>query len=535
MGQRIQSDQVVIDQAKRGIENTARQEYNTLISLIDDKVRKPGHVELENVSGVDAILHILPSPLNKLRGLADQSVTGSGYEILSSVSNNFRAYEESYIDLADGSVTGSIVFDTPPSTTDTFWRWLLFTAKSDADDFNLVFGNEVASKPDFGVSMPLVPSGESELSLVRVQNSGGGTWGFSRPDFDDIFVVGKGGGGGSGLGSARILDARGLADGTNTEDCTISSVSGKTRVVLTSFNYNEGLNVGGPKGDLTVLVNGQEIERSVSGVNDETGSIIYEEFDGSTVDIFEVTSIGTDPLPDTTSIMIYKRQVSATTLDAIGVDIFPDTDNAYDIGSDGNRWREINSVTLDTTILKLEDAVSGAPDTVSGVAQVYVDPTSGDLTVKFGDGVAQPLNSHILSTYAAYDTNAGQVIGTSATVVDFEDVISDVNGLVTTGAGWVYTVPSTGLYYINAIVCLNSVNLSPSASQMNIVLNGSTDIARIDLPSATSNLDLSMLLTKTRFFTAGNTIRVTAQCSDVDTINLDTNRIRNYIEIFRLA
>lgn len=53
---------------------------------------------------------------------------------------------------------------------------------------------------------------------------------------------------------------------------------------------------------------------------------------------------------------------------------------------------------------------------------------------------------------AAYTTDAGQSIptGTGFTVVDFEDVLSDVYGLVTTGAGWSYACPAAGVYEVNA-------------------------------------------------------------------------------------
>jgi hypothetical protein len=59
-----------------------------------------------------------------------------------------------------------------------------------------------------------------------------------------------------------------------------------------------------------------------------------------------------------------------------------------------------------------------------------------------GGGVAQ---------VARYTTNAGQSISNAtATIVNFEDVDTDVGGLVTTGASWKFTAPEAGYYLVNA-------------------------------------------------------------------------------------
>lgn len=51
---------------------------------------------------------------------------------------------------------------------------------------------------------------------------------------------------------------------------------------------------------------------------------------------------------------------------------------------------------------------------------------------------------------AAYRTDAGQAIGTGYTVVDFEDIVIDTHNAVSTGAGWKFTVPSTGKYLVSS-------------------------------------------------------------------------------------
>ena len=55
---------------------------------------------------------------------------------------------------------------------------------------------------------------------------------------------------------------------------------------------------------------------------------------------------------------------------------------------------------------------------------------------------------------AVYATDAAQSIATGAAsvVVDFEDVIYDPLGLVTTGAGWAFTAPAAGLYQVTAAI-----------------------------------------------------------------------------------
>lgn len=52
---------------------------------------------------------------------------------------------------------------------------------------------------------------------------------------------------------------------------------------------------------------------------------------------------------------------------------------------------------------------------------------------------------------ARYNSNAAQTIVNNATIaiVDFEDQVYDSGSLVTTGAAWKFTAPSTGYYHID--------------------------------------------------------------------------------------
>lgn len=58
---------------------------------------------------------------------------------------------------------------------------------------------------------------------------------------------------------------------------------------------------------------------------------------------------------------------------------------------------------------------------------------------------------------ALYATDASQSIptGGSDTVVNFEDLISDPDGLVATGANWAFTCPLAGLYLVSSAILFN--------------------------------------------------------------------------------
>lgn len=105
--------------------------------------------------------------------------------------------------------------------------------------------------------------------------------------------------------------ARGWADDTNTRNCDITQVSDKTRVTLTNgFVFQAYVNSGGWKGHLTVYVNGQEIERLITGVNDISSedTVLYEEDpSGTYIDIYRwVGGTTASVLPDDTEIKVYK-------------------------------------------------------------------------------------------------------------------------------------------------------------------------------------------------------------------------------------
>lgn len=207
---RIQSDQLVLDQLKRNLRTTTHQEFDVICDLLDNQLNYPCKVIMDSVSGLDTILKINASPLQMLKGTAGDTTTGSDYVALATVNGEFNSYPESYLDLSDGSVTGAIdISGAPASTTDGYYRWMTISAQSTSGSFYLSFGEEVSGTPDFGIDMPIIPRGNTELTSIRLQNSGGGAWAFLRPSDTDIFNHTRGGGSGA---SSAVIDQNYIED-----------------------------------------------------------------------------------------------------------------------------------------------------------------------------------------------------------------------------------------------------------------------------------------------------------------------------------
>ncbi len=78
---------------------------------------------------------------------------------------------------------------------------------------------------------------------------------------------------------------------------------------------------------------------------------------------------------------------------------------------------------------------------------------------------------------ARYMSNSGQNIpDITFTVVNFEDVDYDPMGLVTTGAGWVFTCPVAGIYRVTAMVTFTGTAAwaAGEAAEIDLHLSGAT-------------------------------------------------------------
>jgi len=200
---------------------------------------------------------------------------------------------------------------------------------------------------------------------------------------------------GLGLAEKTLISARGFADGTGTVNCSVSTVSDKTRLTFAgTLSYNPGGDAGAPRGDLDVEVNGQDIERLIVGQNDTEGNIVYEEdtANGKYVDIYQIVSGVPAPLPAATPVRVHKAQYRVAELDAVNTSIIPALDNTYDLGSAGNRWRDIH---LGPGSMKMHDGTNNAEVKMEGGKIGFVQP--GEDFQEFGTGGGSGTNANLLA------------------------------------------------------------------------------------------------------------------------------------------
>lgn len=77
--------------------------------------------------------------------------------------------------------------------------------------------------------------------------------------------------------------------------------------------------------------------------------------------------------------------------------------------------------------------------------------------------------------YAIAENNAAQTFTHNAgppEIVRYDNVLADASSTITTGAGWRFTAPSSGLYQISATISINSVAAATAISQAYFFVNG---------------------------------------------------------------
>jgi hypothetical protein len=144
---------------------------------------------------------------------------------------------------------------------------------------------------------------------------------------------------GIGLAEKTMGTARGYADGTGEENCTISTVSNKTRMVISGFTFVNNRNPGSTRGDAKVEAGGIEIERLVAGINDIDGNVVYEEVGsaGNTIDIYEIVGGLPQALPSDAEIRLTIDQYFVADLSNVNSDIIPAAPDTYTLGA-LSRW-----------------------------------------------------------------------------------------------------------------------------------------------------------------------------------------------------
>jgi hypothetical protein len=139
---------------------------------------------------------------------------------------------------------------------------------------------------------------------------------------------------------------------------------------------------------------------------------------------------------------------------------------------------------------------------------------------------------------AKYSKAGVQNINSSTiTAIDFETRVYDTHSAVTTGAGWIFTAPVSGLYEVFAQLLYGAANWGAgTAAELLVFINGADTerIGRVQV-SATGVLDLSVSGQSTYRLNAGDTISVRAFHSRGAVTPTSTSALYNYCTVKRIA
>ena len=134
---------------------------------------------------------------------------------------------------------------------------------------------------------------------------------------------------------------------------------------------------------------------------------------------------------------------------------------------------------------------------------------------------------------ASYKTNAGQTINASSTaVIDYEDLVKDSHGLVTTGASWNFKCPTTGYYFVKAVARM-AYTAATNFFFLSIRKNG-TVVKQQEGSSPGTALDFGGGVSGVVFANRGDTIDITFQNTTGSNETLIANGDQNYVDIMLL-
>lgn len=135
---------------------------------------------------------------------------------------------------------------------------------------------------------------------------------------------------------------------------------------------------------------------------------------------------------------------------------------------------------------------------------------------------------------ARYTTNAGQSIANStATTVNFKDVVYDPLGLVTPGVGWIFSCPRAGNYLVTAGILFNTFGWTiGQVRRLDLFKNGTiwTYLDRDDGDVDYGYVSGSDIVT----CAAGDTLRIGALQTSGGTRTLFPDGLHNYVAIARI-
>lgn len=140
---------------------------------------------------------------------------------------------------------------------------------------------------------------------------------------------------------------------------------------------------------------------------------------------------------------------------------------------------------------------------------------------------------------AIYVTDAGQSIptGGTGTVIDFEDLVYDPDGLVTTGANWVFTAPVDGLYAVASAVLFaaSTTWAAIEAARLSVAVNG-TVVRHVGRTTDFTNANIFVGANGATLVScsAGDTIDVRVLQTSGGSLSLWTDADYNHVSIWKV-
>lgn len=163
---------------------------------------------------------------------------------------------------------------------------------------------------------------------------------------------------------------------------------------------------------------------------------------------------------------------------------------------------------------------------MTGGIKVYRFPTASEQVVTPSDSTG---------TRVRYTSNAGQSLANNTdTILNFEDLVSDTNSEVVTGASWKFTAKKSGYYRIHSAVLLGNAGAwnTGEVFYLDLRKNGST-FARsfYKAQAAFSDNPDSVDVDSTIFLNTGEFIDVVGNQGSGASVPIITNGIYNFIDI----
>ena len=140
---------------------------------------------------------------------------------------------------------------------------------------------------------------------------------------------------------------------------------------------------------------------------------------------------------------------------------------------------------------------------------------------------------------ARYKTAASPTMNTGAyTVVNFATVDFDPRSLVTTGAGWVFTAPVGGYYYVTAAIQIGPYDgwADTEAAKLYVYKNGG-QVSQLDRRTSLGSASLVSIAVNGSdllYLAVGDTLDVRCYQNSGANLVLTATAEENYISIFKV-